>query len=41
VTDPASGRGTALVLVAVAIALFVLLWLTIDSNLFSSVRGSP
>jgi hypothetical protein len=35
------GRGLALVMFLVAAVLFALLWLTIDSNLFSSVHGAP
>jgi hypothetical protein len=31
----------ALALALVALALFAVLWLTIDSNSFSSVRGAP
>jgi hypothetical protein len=39
--DPGSERHIALVVVISALVLFALLWLLIDANTFSSVRGAP
>ncbi|HEU5306446.1 MAG TPA: hypothetical protein VFW97_03905 [Acidimicrobiia bacterium] len=39
--DPDRGRRLAFVAALVALVLFAVLWLTIDSNTFSSVHGAP
>lgn len=39
--DPDSGRRLTVVVVVIALVLFGLLWLTIDSNAFSSVHAAP
>jgi hypothetical protein len=39
--DPDGGRPMSLVLVLWALFFFALLWLAIDSNMFSSVHGAP
>ena len=36
-----SGRRTTFVVILLALALFVMLWLAIDLNTFSSVHGAP
>jgi hypothetical protein len=41
VKDPDSGRRIAMVIAVVTLVLFAALWLTIDSNAFSSVHGAP
>jgi hypothetical protein len=41
VRDPDRGRRLAFVAALVALVLFAVLWLTIDSNTFSSVHGAP
>lgn len=38
--DPDSGRRVAVLLLIVAAVLFALLWLAIDSNVFSSAHGA-